>query len=183
MIDLFIGWPALHTNDMRAYADGNEQQAWSAAGALYADVGFHRVKRMEVLVSAGLGLSSTRYTLDDWHFDAATWTGEADLTARWYAGGDKVRASWEFGLGPHLRVGLPDWSDGRLDLGPGGHTALSVEFGPGPVRPMLQGRLACTIAPGYSSGDITLPEGMFYWSYSPSSVRAVLLVGAAFGAR
>ena len=183
MIDLFIGWPALHTNDMRAYADGNEQQAWSAAGVLYADVGFHRVKRMEVLVSAGLGLSSTRYILDDWHFDAATWTGEADLTARWYAGGDKVRASWEFGLGPHLRVGLPDWSDGRLDLGAGGHTALSVEFGPGPVRPMLQGRLACTIAPGYSSGDITLPEGMFYWSYSPSSARAVLLVGAAFGAR
>lgn len=182
MIHLFLGVPLVTVGGFSAYsydANYNErgESVYQLGGAAFVDAPAMHLPQLDLRVFGGINHETMRYESPELAFDGTTWTGELELGPRWRFGVGFV----EFGLGTHVRLGLPDLADAVLLLGLGSHSMLGVEFGEGKLHGILGLRFGWTFSESYGSGDILQGEETLSWSWGAPSARLLACVGVGFG--
>lgn len=182
MTDVMLVLPLLTTPDFDTYAlDALSapigDQLWQWGGLVRVGRGFGAGKRSELTGYVALGASTTAYELGDRRFDGTGWTAALEVGPRWTWGSGAARGWADVAGGLHLRVGLPDWSDGAWTVGVGGHGGVGVDFGNAAMRPRIGLESSMTIAPTSYTGTVLLPKGTLSWSWNASNIRAGVVMG------
>ncbi len=187
MIHLFFGLP-LQSPDFTVY---DYTPAWEELGEesmgfqgwLVGDGELLRGGKSAMVLHGGLGMAAITYTLPERTWDGASYTLEVELGWRYSWGSGPVLGAFDLGLGPHVRMGLPDWTEGILALTGGGHAGIGFEGATGVIRPAANLSLGGTFSILSANGSVQFNDTTLDWRWSAGQARLLLEIGVVLAPR